>query len=117
MSKKYSEKLEKHLWRSLFFGEIQQSWFTRNLTKVLFAAFKNKKALTTIMKEILGFKQLGLNYLNNQKKERKQRLRLVISSIRVDAVSSVLERLTVVFFKSLKHLSHFILVSPYRRFK
>ena len=47
------------------------------------------------MKEILRFKQLRLNYLNNQKK-KKEHLRLVIGSFRVGAVSSVLERLTVV---------------------
>ena len=79
MSKKYSEKLEKHLWRGLFCEscgityrnllEIQQSCFARNLTKVLFAALKDKKALTTVVKENLRFKQLQLNYLNNQKKK------------------------------------------------
>ena len=84
MSKKYSEKLEKHLWRGLFCEscgityynllEIQQSCFARNLTKVLFAALKYiKKALTTVMKENLRLKQLRLNYINNQKNQTKKR--------------------------------------------
>ena len=38
---------------------------------MLFAVLKDKKALTTIMKENLGFKQLRLSYLNNQNKKRK----------------------------------------------
>ena len=69
---------------------------------VLFAVFKDKKALTTIMKENLCSKQLRLNYTNNQKKRKKERghLRLVISSIRVGAVSSVLELLTVALLVS-----------------
>ena len=57
MWKKYSEKLDKYLWRDLFY-------------KVLFAALKYKKALTKIMMENLCFKQLRLNYLNNQKKQK-----------------------------------------------
>ena len=43
--------------------------FARNLIKVLFAALKDQKALTTVVKENLLFKQLQLNYLNNQKKK------------------------------------------------
>ena len=38
---------------------------------VLFAALKDKKALTTIMEENLRFKQFWSNYLNNQKKKNK----------------------------------------------
>ena len=57
MPKKYSEKLDKYLWRGLF-------------CKVLFATLKYKKALTKIMMENLCFKQLQLNYLNNQKKQK-----------------------------------------------
>ena len=49
------------------------------------------------MKENLRFKQLSLNYLNNQKKEH---LRLVISFIKVGAASSILEQLTVVLLVS-----------------
>ena len=38
--------------------------------------------------EYLRFKQLRLNYINSQKKQtEKERLRLVISSIRVDVVA------------------------------
>ena len=73
---------------------MQQRCFARNLTKVLFVALKDKKALTTIMKENLRFRQLRVNYLNNNNK--KEHLRLVISLIRVAAVSVVLEQLTVV---------------------
>ena len=40
---------------------------------VLFAAFKDKKALTTIMKENLCSKQLRLNYPNNQKKKKERK--------------------------------------------
>ena len=39
---------------------------------VLFAASKDKKALMTIMKENLCFKQLRMNYLNKQKKTKKR---------------------------------------------
>ena len=51
---------------------MQQSRFARNLKKVLFAILKDKKALTTIMKENLRFKQLRLNYINNQKNKQKR---------------------------------------------
>ena len=60
---------------------------SRNLTKVLFTASKDKKALTTIMKENVRFTQLQLNYLN--KKRKKEHLRLLISYIRVGAVLCV----------------------------
>ena len=82
MSKKYSEKLGKRLCRGLFckscaktyhsLFEISQSCFARNLTKVLFAALKDKKALTTVMKENLCLKQLRLNYINNQRNKEKK---------------------------------------------
>ena len=55
---------------------------------MLFATLKYKKALTAILKENLRFKQLLLNYINRQKKQtEKERLRLVISSIRVGVVA------------------------------
>ena len=55
---------------------------------MLFTALKYKKALTAILKEKLRFKQLRLNYINSQKKQtEKERLRLVISSIRVGVVA------------------------------
>ena len=54
---------------------------------MLFTALKYKKALTVILKETLRFKQLRLNYINSQKKQtEKERLRLVISSIRVGVI-------------------------------
>ena len=52
-----------------------------------------------MMKENVRFKQLQLNYLNNQRQD-KEHVRLVISSLRVGAVSSVLERWTVVLLVS-----------------
>ena len=55
---------------------------------MLFTTLKYKKALTAILKENLRFKQLRLNYINNQKKQtEKERLRLVISSVRVGMVA------------------------------
>ena len=49
MSKKYLQKLEKHLWRGLFcesFGITYHSlrWFVKNLTKVFHVALKYKKS-------------------------------------------------------------------------
>ena len=52
------------------------------------------------MKENLRLKRLRLNYINNQKKLRKEHLRLVISSIRLSVVSSVLEQLPAVLLVS-----------------
>ena len=53
------------------------------------------------MKENLPFKQLRLNYINNQKnKTKKEHLRLIVSSIRVGVFSSVLEQLTIVLLVS-----------------
>ena len=47
-----------------------------------------KNALMVILKENLCFKQMRLNYVNSQNKEtEKERLRLIISSIRVGVVS------------------------------
>ena len=88
MATKYSEKLEKHLRVFYFAAKVVElhttaclKWnavkgesercFARNLTEVLFAALKEKKALTTIINENLRFKQLRLNYLNNQKNKKR----------------------------------------------
>ena len=69
-----AEKLEKHLCRSLFCKE--SSWITSKiyLNEIQQNGFarKIKKALTTIIKENLYFKQLWLNYLNKQKKQQKK---------------------------------------------
>ena len=71
---------------------------------MLFAALKDKKALTTVLKENLRLKQLRLN-INKQKTNKKEHLILLVISFRVDVVSSVLEQLTVVlivsFYKTL----------------
>ena len=39
---------------------------------MLFVAINDKKALMAIMKENLRFKQLRLNYINNQKNQTKK---------------------------------------------
>ena len=69
---------------------------------MLFAALKDKNALTAVMKENLRLKQLRLNYINNQKNKKKEHLILVISPFRVGVVSSVLEQLTVAFLVFFK---------------
>ena len=74
------------------------------------AALKDKKALATIMKQNLRFKQLRLNYLNNQKKkrkkEKKEHLRLVITSIKgrcgFKCTRTIDCRLASAFLKNLK---------------
>ena len=53
-------------------NEIQQICFAKNLTKVLFAALKDKKALTRVMKENLRLKQLRLNCISNQKNKQEK---------------------------------------------
>ena len=69
---------------------------------MLFAALKDKKALTTVIKENVRLKLLRLNYINNNKKKtnKKEHLILVISSFRVGVVSSVLEQLAAVLLVS-----------------
>ena len=69
---------------------------------MLFPVLKDKKALMTIMKENLRFKEMRLNYLSKQQKTKakKGQLRLVINSVRVGVVSSVLEQLTFVLLVS-----------------
>ena len=88
---------------------MQQRPFTRNLTKVLFTALKYKKALTSILKENLHFKQLRLNYINSQKKQiEKEGLRLGISSIRVGAVAKTDDEVYV--SSTIKMYSYFSFV-------
>ena len=52
------------------YSEIQQRCFSRNPMKALFTTLKVKKALMTIMKENVRFKQFRLNYLNKQNKRK-----------------------------------------------
>ena len=55
------------------------------MSNVLFAVLKDKK--NSQCDKELRLKQLGLNYVNNQKKQnKKEHLRLVISSIMVGVV-------------------------------
>ena len=61
---------------------------------MLFTTLKYKKALTAILKENWCFKQLRLNYINNQKQQtEKECLRLAISSIRVGVLPKLMIRL------------------------
>ena len=117
--KRYSEKLEKHLQRGLFCKscgityhsllEIEQSCFARNLTKVLFAVFKDKKALTTVMKENLRLKQLRLNYINNNNNNNNNKRAPNISKKLFQGrcgfkyIRTIDSRLASVFLKNPKH--------------
>ena len=88
---------------------MQQSPFTRNSTKVLFTELKYKKALTAILKGNLRFKQLRLNCIDSQKKQiEKERLTLVISSIRVGVVAKTDDEVyvssTIKMYSYLLHL-------------
>ena len=86
----------------------------RNLTKLLPAVLKDEKGSHDDNKGKPMFQAIVIELYKQQKKTKKEHLRLVISSIRVSLISSVLEQLTVVlasvFFKNLKHLSYPILV-------
>ena len=79
------------------------------MTKVLFTALKYKKAPMANLKENLSFKQLRLNYINSQKKQtEKERLRLVISSIRVGVVAKTDDEVYV--SSTIKMYSYFTFV-------
>ena len=75
--------------------------------KVLFTELKHKKALTTILKGNMRFKQLRLNYINSQ--IAKERIRLVISSIRVGVVAKTDDEVYV--SSTIKMYSYFHLFS------
>ena len=76
---------------------------------MLFTTLKYKKALTAILKENLRFKQLRLNYINSQKKQtEKERLRLVISSVRVGVVAKTDDEVYV--SSTIKMYSYFSFV-------
>ena len=65
-----------------------------------------KKALTAILKQNLCSKQMRLNYVNSQNKEtEKERLRLVISSIRVGVVAKTDDEIYVL--NTMKMYSYF----------
>ena len=74
--------------------------------KVLFTELKHKKALTTILKGNMRFKQLRLNYINSQ--IAKERIRLVISSIRVGVVAKTDDEVYV--SSTIKMYSYFSFV-------
>ena len=68
-----------------------------------------KKALTAILKQNLCSKQMRLNYVNSQNKEtEKERLRLVISSIRVGVVAKTDDEVYV--SSTIKMYSYFSFV-------
>ena len=79
MTKKYLEKLEKHLWRGLvceescwitchniLLSEIQQNCFARNLTKVLLPALKDEKSSHDVNEGKPSFQTIGIE-LSKQK--------------------------------------------------
>ena len=80
---------------------------------MLFTVLKYKKALMAILKKNLRFKQLRLNYINSQKtttttttkQTEKERLRLVISSIRVGVVAKTDDEIYVL--NTMKMYSYF----------
>ena len=81
---------------------------------MLFTVLKYEKALMAILKKNLRFKQLRLNYINSQKttttttttkQTEKERLRLVISSIRVGVVAKTDDEIYVL--NTMKMYSYF----------
>ena len=81
---------------------------------MLFTVLKYEKALMAILKKNLRFKQLRLNYINSQKttttttttkQTEKERLRLVISSIRVGVVAKTNDEIYVL--NTMKMYSYF----------
>ena len=84
MSKTYSEKLEKHLWRGLFYKNCRITYHSllkvksnkkclaRNLTKVFLAALKNKKSFHDDNEGKSAFQTIAIELYkqpkNNQKK-------------------------------------------------
>ena len=109
----YSPKVVE-LHTAAYLIEIQQSCFARNLTKVLFAVLKDKKALTTLMKENLRLKQLRLNYINNQKNKQNRTPNISIKLFQgrygYKCIRKIDCCLAGVFLKNLKHLSHPVVV-------
>ena len=80
ISKKYSKKLGKLLWRGLFSEScgityhrfLNVKYNKGPLLEIIqrcFTALKYKKALTALLKENLHSKQLRLNYINSQKRQ------------------------------------------------
>ena len=57
------------------------------------------------MKDNLHFKQLQLNYINNQKQKQKEYIRLVIGSIGVDVVVKIVDDIYVLII--IKIYSYF----------
>ena len=82
-------KITKHI--SLYFKKVfekaRKIYMARSVFMKIVGLYR-KKALTAILKQNLCSKQMRLNYVNSQNKEtEKERLRLVISSIRVGVVA------------------------------
>ena len=82
------------------------SWI--GLTKVLFVALRDKKSSHDDIKENLRFKQSRFSYMNNRKK-KKEHIRLVISSIRVGVVAKTADEIYVL--RTIKVWSYFSFVS------
>ena len=78
------------------------------MTKVLFAALKDKKSSHDDNKRKSAFQTIAIELSKQTSKEKKGHLRLVIKSFRVGVVSSVLEQFTFVLLVSfLKTLNTF----------
>ena len=60
-----------------------------NTDALLESLFLQQKGYHDDMKENLNFKQLQLDYINNQKQKEKKHIRLVTVSIEVDVVAKI----------------------------
>ena len=118
ISKKYSKKLEKHLWRALFcksFGITYHSlpdvkYDTRNLTKVLFTTLNYKKKRDNI-KGSYAFQATAIELYKQPKETNRKRtpkISLVISSIRVGVVGKTDDEVYV--SSIIKIYSYFLFV-------
>ena len=118
ISKKYSEKLEKHLWRALFcksFGITYHSlsdvkYDTRNLTKVLFTTLNYKKKRDNI-KGNYAFQATAIELYKQPKETNRKRtpkISLVISSISVGVVGKTDDEVYV--SSIIKIYSYFLFV-------
>ena len=92
--KTYLRKIEKHLMRDLFRENcriVDHSLIKvkLNTDALLESLFLQQKGYHDDMKENLNFKQLQLDYINNQKQKEKKHIRLVTVSIEVDVVAKI----------------------------
>ena len=98
--KTYLRKIEKHLMRDLFRENcriVDHSLIKMKLNTdaLLESLFLQQKGYHDDMKENLNFKQLQLDYINNQKQKEKKHIRLVTVSIEVDVVAKIDDEVSV----------------------